>query len=177
MKLLNVIHSFDLWTFDWCLKRKRRQLFVEVSRYISKSADGYLYAIAALFFALMSEWSIVKLMAVGFLLERSIYFLLKNKLKRNRPQQAIPNFQSIIQPSDEFSFPSGHTSVAFLMMGIVSFFYPSLLIALLIWATWVGISRVILGVHFPTDSVAGAMLGFSISQLCITNSELLFTVL
>ncbi len=167
MKLLQTIQLFDLRTFDWCLKRKHRQLFVDISRWISRTADGQLYIVAAIIFSLLDEWHLVKILAVGFTAERIIYFILKNRLRRNRPQQAIPGYKSVIQPSDQFSFPSGHTSAAFLLMGIVSAFYPTLGIPLLIWAIWVGISRVMLGVHFPTDSVAGAILGYSISQSCL----------
>jgi len=167
MKLLHTVHSLDLQTFDWCLKRKHRLFFISLSRWISRTADGYLYAIAALLFGLSREWQIVKILAIGFTVERSLYFLLKNKLKRNRPQQAIAGFKSVIEPSDQFSFPSGHTSAAFLTMGIISAFYPALGFPLLVWALWVGISRVMLGVHFPTDSIAGAILGYGISQLCL----------
>jgi undecaprenyl-diphosphatase len=46
--------------------------------------------------------------------ERALYFCLKNTLKRRRPQNAIPGFHALIAPSDEFSFPWGHTSAAFL---------------------------------------------------------------
>ena len=168
MKLLQVIHSLDLWTFDWCLKRKHRRFLIDLSRWISRSADGYLYAVASMAFMSFNQWLLVKALLVGFLLERSSYFLLKNKLKRYRPQHAIPGFKSIIQPSDQFSFPSGHTSAAFLVAGIVSTIYPVLAIALLTWAIGVGISRVMLGVHFPTDSVAGALLGFTIGQLSLS---------
>lgn len=167
MKLLQTIHLFDLRTFDWCLKRRHRLFLVALSRLVSRTADGHLYVIAAIFFSAMGLWVIVQLLVAGFLIERIFYFLLKNGLKRNRPQQSIPGFESVIQPSDQFSFPSGHTSAAFLMMGIISTFYPGLSIYLLIWAVWVGISRVMLGVHFPTDSAAGALLGYSISQLCL----------
>lgn len=167
MKLLNAIHSLDLWTFDWCLKRKHREGIVTMSRWVSRSADGYLYLLAGIIFILAQQWAITKALATGFVIERISYFILKNKLKRNRPQQAIPGFQSVIQPADQFSFPSGHTSAAFLMMGIISAFFPVLLWALLVWAVWVGVSRVMLGVHFPTDIVAGALLGFGISQLSL----------
>ena len=41
--------------------------------------------------------------------------MLKNGFKRNRPQDALTHFTSVIVPHDQFSFPSGHTSAAFLM--------------------------------------------------------------
>jgi undecaprenyl-diphosphatase len=167
VKLFHTIHSLDLWTFDWCLKRKHRQLFVQTSRWISRSADGYLYICSAIIFSILQQWDVVKVFALGFACERALYFFLKNVLKRSRPQHSIPGYISVIQPSDQFSFPSGHTSAAFLVMGMVSTFYPVLFLPLLFWATWVGISRVMLGVHFPTDTVAGAVLGYVISQFSI----------
>lgn len=169
MKLLRLLHIVDLHTFDWCLHRKHRSGLIILSRYVSKSADGYLYMIAALVFALTTHWQIVKFLFAGYLLERPLYFLLKNILKRNRPQQTIPGFKSVIQPSDQFSFPSGHTSAAFFFMGVISFFYPVLVIPFLLWAITVGVSRVMLGVHFPSDIAAGALLGYGISQFIILN--------
>ncbi len=168
MKILYAIHSIDLRTFNWFLERKYRASFVQMSRLVSRSADGPLYLIISCFLVVLNNWLLIKVLFIGFTIERISYFILKNKLKRNRPQQTIPGFISVIQPSDQFSFPSGHTSAAFLVMGLVMTFYPALTIALLLWAFSVGLSRVVLGVHFPTDSVAGALLGYSISQLCLT---------
>lgn len=167
MKLLDAIQIFDIQTFNWCLDRKHRLIFVQLSRWISRTADGHLYGIGAIVLALSGHWALFKLWGLGFIVERSLYFILKNKLKRNRPQQTIPGYVSVIQPSDKFSFPSGHTSAAFLTMGIISYVFPLATVPFLIWAIWVGISRIILGVHFPTDSLAGALLGYSISQLCL----------
>ena len=167
MKLRYAIQVLDLWTFGWCLKRKHRQGLISISRWLSKSADGYLYLISALVFAAVGQWQAIHLLALSFSLERGLYFLLKNYLKRNRPQQAIPGYQSVVQPADQFSFPSGHTSAAFLMMGIMASLYPFAALPLLIWAIGVGISRVMLGVHFPTDILAGALLGYGIHLLCL----------
>ena len=172
VKLLEAIHWIDLCTFHWCLKRKHRDCLIDISWWISRTADGHLYAIVGIIAMAFGQWPLVQVLILGFVLERSSYFILKNKLKRNRPPQAIPGFQSVIQPSDQFSFPSGHTSAAFLMAGILGTVFPLMIIPLAIWAVWVGISRVMLGVHFPTDSVAGAALGFTISQLCLSLMEL-----
>lgn len=167
MRLLRQIHHADLHTFDWCLKRKHHRHIVSISRWVSRTADGYLYAFAALMAGYLARWDIVSILIVAFLVERTCYFLLKNQLKRNRPPQVIPGYQSIVQPADQFSFPSGHTSAAFLVCTIGIAYDPVYWLLLLIWAPTVGISRVMLGVHFPTDVVAGSILGMSVATLCL----------
>jgi undecaprenyl-diphosphatase len=63
--------------------------------------------------------------------------------------------------------PSGHTAAAFLMASILSSFYPSVTVFVYLWALSIGFSRVLLGVHYPGDILAGAALGLGISALSI----------
>ncbi len=167
MRLLENIQVYDHLTFTWCLKRKRRDMLVKVSRAVSKTADGplYLAVCVALYFAGYTET--LPLFAFAFALERSIYFVAKKSFKRNRPPDAIPGYRSVIQPSDKFSFPSGHTSAAFLMLTLLASLFPFIFWIMLPWAVCVGISRVMLGVHFPTDILAGATLGSSVSWIAL----------
>ncbi|WP_299974553.1 phosphatase PAP2 family protein [uncultured Pseudoteredinibacter sp.] len=167
-QILASIHQFDVAAFYWCLRRKHRQLFIQGSYWVSKSADGPLYALFGLLLLLQGSNQFFVLLAAGFVVERCLYYILKNHFKRNRPPAALPNFKSEVQPSDQFSFPSGHTSAAFLMAAMLSSFYPALTPVLYIWAVMVGSSRVMLGVHFPTDIVAGATLGHGIAFLILS---------
>lgn len=167
MKLLQIIHLFDLRTFDWCLRRKHREALINIARVISHTADGYLYLALAVVLGVMGQLTLLTVLFAGFTVERIAYFFLKNKLKRNRPPQAIPGFKSVIEPSDQFSFPSGHTSAAFLFAVIISMAVPFLTPFLFVWAVTVAFARVILGVHFPTDTVAGALLGSGIAWLAL----------
>lgn len=143
-------------------------------RTISSSADGPFYLLAAaISWLLLRDSSVhfVSLLAISFLAERPLYFILKNGLKRNRPAQTIPGFVSIIVPSDHFSFPSGHTSGAFIFATSVMLSLPEavgtsiidlnvIVISIIYsWAIMVAASRVMLGVHFPGDTMAGALLG------------------
>ena len=159
MRLLQSIHNFDLATFDWCLRRKRREALVTASRVISKTGDGPLYFLTAAPVALAGYIHTIPVFLAAFAVERTIYTLAKKFFKRNRPPQAIPNFQPVVIPSDQFSFPSGHTSAAFLMTIMLTSLAPVLAFVLLPWALAIGASRVMLGVHFPTDILAGASLG------------------
>ena len=175
MKLASTIHRFDVSVSIWLMKRKRHALFARVGRWVSRSGDGYLYAALALYLfvsGVLWAWSpdnrvfLVGILA-AFAFERSLYFVLKNSLKRHRPQEALENFRSVIKPSDRFSFPSGHTSGAFLMATFVAYFHPALAIPAYVWASSLGLSRLVLGVHFPTDVVAGMTMGTTVAAVTL----------
>lgn len=161
MKIIYSIHKYDVFMFTWLNNVSIHTTLVGVCRYISKTGDGLLYILLAL--ALLWFYGVnhplLQAMVLGFTLERPLYFLLKNGFKRHRPQQALADFRSVITPSDQFSFPSGHTSAACLVATLVGYFFPDLILVLTLWATLIGFSRVVLGVHFPTDTLMGMALG------------------
>lgn len=170
MKHLNSIHNVDLILFNWCMARRRRQLLTALGRAVSKTADGGLYVVFAFGYGLL-DWpnsqNFLKIFALAFGIERCLYFVAKNTFRRNRPADAISDFNSFIVPSDQFSFPSGHTSAAFLFAVFVGSIFPVLFSVLIAWAVCVAISRIFLGVHFPTDTLVGAGLGSSVALFAL----------
>ena len=160
---MNSITQLDLRMLFWFTKIEKRPRWRLAGKLISKSGDGYLQvALPLLLFINNTAQALSLLCMLAFTIERSIYWILKNTLKRRRPPDFIPSFQSSIVASDEFSFPSGHTSAAFLLAFLFWQFSTIIGAILFCWAAMVGCSRVLLGVHFPTDILAGASLGLAI---------------
>lgn len=156
---MNLITAKDQQLFGWIFSTTQNKDMRWV-RMISRSGDGHFYLALAILLAIVEQqgfWFLV-VGLVAFLLELPSYFVLKKAFKRIRPSDLLVSAH--IQPSDKFSLPSGHTAAAFLMATVVSYFYPSFSVLAYSWASLIGLSRVLLGVHFPTDIIAGATLGF-----------------
>ena len=138
MKLIYSIHQLDMHMFVSLNNRTMHANLVKFCRAISCTGDGLLYVALAVWLYWQKGLSdlLLQTMLLGFAVERPLYFILKNGFKRNRPQQAIQGFRSAITPSDQFSFPSGHTSAAFLVATLVGYFYPTLLLGLYFWAAF-----------------------------------------
>jgi undecaprenyl-diphosphatase len=103
-------------------------------------------------------------MAIAGLTGLLLYKLLKRHLVRERP---FITHQSIVRaaaPLDRFSFPSGHTlhAVCFTVIAVEAF--PVLAWVLVPLALLIAASRVVLGLHYPTDVLAGAALGEGIAR-------------
>jgi undecaprenyl-diphosphatase len=97
-----------------------------------------------------------------------VFKALKRLSQRPRPCQLEPHCWSKVLPPDRFSFPSGHTMTAFSIALVVSYFYPSLEGALFFLALSIAVSRIVLGMHFLSDVLAGMVLGVALGCASIT---------
>jgi undecaprenyl-diphosphatase len=163
MRVIDSIQDFDRRML--LLLQHSQSWLSQHRRLVSRSGDGHLYGVVGALVAVVAPGGdfFLEHILAAFALERVSYWVLKNGLRRKRPSDALPDFKSQITASDEFSFPSGHTSAAFLFTTLLALHFGPLALPLYVWAMGVAMSRVYLGVHFPTDLVMGAALGSSIA--------------
>ena len=162
--MLNGLLQLDVTAYLWLNRLQKNERFLRFVRLVSHSGDGYLYALlgVVVYFTTPLHYAeFIKVGLVAFLIEIPCFITLKALIKRDRPFVQLSNCDFAIQPSDKFSMPSGHTAAAFLMAGLVSLYYPEFGVLAYGWASLIGASRVLLGVHYPSDVLAGAALGSS----------------
>ena len=134
----------------------------------TRGGDGWLwYAMGLVILALGGKTRFEALGAAG--VSSALSVLLFSQLKRltgrRRPCQIAPHCWATLLPPDQFSFPSGHTMTAFAVAIPLSLFYPTLSIGLLFCALSIAMSRILLGMHFLSDVVAGALIGTGLGYL------------
>lgn len=136
-------------------------------RIVSRLGDGvvwYCLILALPFFAGRAGLITSLRMAIAGLAGLLLYRVLKQRLVRERPFITHHEIVRGTAPLDRFSFPSGHTlhAVCFAVVAIQAF--PLLAWVLVPLAVLIALSRVVLGLHYPSDVLAGALLGEGIAQ-------------
>ncbi|MCY4044908.1 MAG: phosphatase PAP2 family protein [Cellvibrionales bacterium] len=168
--------ALDTSIYLFLVRLQTKRSIVQCFRAFSFTGDGYFYPLIGLGLVFLDP-SVHVLFAfsviTAFLIEVPLFISLKKTFKRDRPFQALSTTYQLITPSDEFSFPSGHSAAAFVFATQLAFFYPAFAIAAYCWASLVALSRVILGVHYPLDIVSGALLG----SFCSLFSLLFFSLI
>lgn len=161
--------QFARWDMQVCLRFNRvcRHVSWRVFyRCISTLGDGiFWYALMA--FLLLRERDaavlpVLHMMGTG-LACTVIYKWLKAHTLRPRPYQVHSGIERFAAPLDCFSFPSGHTlhAVAFSLVALG--YFPALAWLLLPFTLLVAVSRVVLGLHYPSDVLVGAALGAAVA--------------
>lgn len=135
-------------------------------RIISRLGDGmFWYALMGLLAALggLRGLHAALHMAVTGIIAATLYRTLKHWTRRPRPFRTHADITAYIAPLDEFSFPSGHTlhAVSFTLIAVA--YFPLLAPPLLVFTVLVAMSRVVLGLHYPSDVLAASLIGCALA--------------
>ena len=128
----------------------------------SRAGDGWLWwtlGILLLLFGGPHRFVAVGAAVVSEALSVGLFLWMKKTAGRKRPCSIGPSCWATLLPPDQFSFPSGHSMTAFAVATPLILFYPSLEPVLLFCALSIALSRILLGLHFLSDVVAGSALG------------------
>ncbi len=155
----------------WLQEYIRNDFLTPIFRFITSLGDeGLIWIAIAVFLLLIRQYRKVGLM-VGVSLLGSLLFnnvLLKNIVARPRPYKVIENLTILIPEPGEFSFPSGHTSSSFAAGMVLYLMLPRKYgIPAMILAFLIGISRLYIGVHYPTDVIGGMVMGVLIANAVV----------
>lgn len=127
------------------------------------------YALAALIavFGGHDAWLAMAVMLISAGLGLAIYASIKHLTARPRPQMAHDGLVLSVAPLDKYSFPSGHTlhAVNFAIQIIV--FAPYLAWLVIPFALSVALSRMVLGLHYLSDVLVGALIGGMLAGLSL----------
>ncbi len=167
---LQRINRYDAELCLLCNRLSRSWSVRNLFRLASRLGDGvfwYTLMIALLLNEQDDALPAVLHMLAAGAIGTALYKLIKGRTLRPRPFNVYPAIVCTGKTLDQFSFPSGHTlhATAFSILSVT--YYPALFWLVVPFAVLVALSRPILGLHYPSDVLAGAALGALIASFVL----------
>ncbi|HST27003.1 MAG TPA: phosphatase PAP2 family protein [Rudaea sp.] len=143
---------------------------------VSRLSDGiFWYALMlglAIFGGTRGAIAVAQMLLTG-LVALCLYRSLKHWTRRPRPFRNCDGVIALVAPLDEFSFPSGHTLHAVSFSVVALAYFPALAPALVAFTALVAVSRVVLGLHYPSDVLAAIGIGSALGACSLWVGSLL----
>jgi undecaprenyl-diphosphatase len=130
---------------------------------------GVVWIVIALLLMINKKYRYIGFLALGALILSTILGegILKHIVRRIRPSADIPAVNLLIAKPLSYSFPSGHTTSSFAAAGVLSKYFRNYALELFALASLIAFSRLYLYVHYPSDVLAGIILGIICSKVII----------
>lgn len=165
--LINIEGPILLWIQEYL----RKDMLTPILTFLTHLGDGgrFWIACAAVCLILPKLRRVGSTMAVSMLLNMLVTNLfLKNVVARTRPYLAVEGLHSIVGAQMDYSFPSGHTACSFAAAVVIFLLCPRRVgVPALGLAVLISLSRLYVGVHFPTDVLGGALVGTAAAFLAL----------
>ncbi|MGM0471591.1 MAG: phosphatase PAP2 family protein [Bacillota bacterium] len=167
-RLTDHLLARDLQLFKFVQAKVRCQLLNLVMAYITYLGGAVFTILSPLLLIILGRGELIKVgyeILTSLTVSHFVVHIIKRKINRPRPYKILEEIEIYIVPFEDYSFPSGHTTASFSMAVTLSFYFTGCLVLLISLASLVGMSRVYLGVHYPSDVMIGAMIGTLFSTL------------
>lgn len=160
--LMNLDGNILLWIQEYL----RNDALTPIVTFITHlGEDGWIWILLTLAMLFSKKTRKVGAMSAVALIIMLLFnnMFLKNLVARTRPYDVIPGLIPLVPKLSSFSFPSGHTSSAFSAGSVMFRKLPKKFgVPILIFAIIMGLTRLYVGVHYPTDVLFGALEGIVI---------------
>ncbi len=161
----------------WIQEYIRNDFLTPIFKFITHLGDeGYVWIAIAVLLLFVKNYRKVGLMVGGSLLGSLLFnnMIVKNIVARPRPYRMMEELTILIPEPGEYSFPSGHTSSSFAAGVVLYLMLPKKYgIPAMVLAFLIGISRLYVGVHYPTDVLGGMVMGALLAVATVKIAEVI----
>lgn len=156
----------------WVQEHVRQDFLSPVVKFITHLGDaGWCWILLAVILLIVKKTRKIGLVTAVSLLSSYVVnnLILKNLVARVRPYEAVDGLQRIIEAQSDFSFPSGHSASSFAAAVVIFMLCPRKYgVPALVLAFLIALSRLYVGVHYPTDVLTGVISGTVIAVIVCT---------
>ncbi len=160
---MDAILEWDASILLWIQENMRTDLMTTIMKAITRLGDaGSLWVVLSIVLLVINKTRKVgAASAVSLILTFVVVNVgIKNLVARTRPYEVIDGLVSLVGKQSDFSFPSGHSAHAFAVGVVILIMMPRKIgVPIFVISVLMAFSRLYVGVHYPTDVIAGAFLG------------------
>ena len=168
VKMKNPFKAFDDYFLDRINKKlKNKYCDFFFYNYTNIAGPGFLVALSVFMLIFGKRWigRAALEMVVALVISTGVAQILKRLISRSRPYWVSKNLNTYGIDLRDYSFPSGHTTAAFTVATTFSLYFPKLAPLFVVMALLVAVSRTYLAVHYPTDVLAGMLIGIIVGYV------------
>ncbi|MDV4149879.1 phosphatase PAP2 family protein [Clostridium sp. AL.422] len=168
--MLEIIHNLDINTLNLIRDNLSNPVMDKLMIFITSLGDkGFIWIAIGLILVAKKKYRKIGFMLLIALLITSLIGegILKNIVQRARAFVTYPDISILITPPTSYSFPSGHTASSFTAAVILGYYFKKFRYIFYIFASLIAFSRLYLYVHYPSDIIAGILLGVTCGLITI----------